>query len=215
MAQVTLQGIKRELKTKGYLTELRKNGYVPAVYYAHGEENIFLAVPENKLKHIVFSPETYLINLEIEGVGQKTCILKEFQLDPVTDKIVHVDFHGLKAGEKVNVEVMVHLIGTPIGVREGGIIQHSLHKIEIECLPTEIPEKIDVDISNLKIGDALHVKDLDLPSYRILTNPEATIITIVPPALHKEEAAGEGAAPTEQAEPEVIQKGKKTEEEEK
>ncbi|MEJ5304958.1 MAG: 50S ribosomal protein L25 [Ignavibacteria bacterium] len=215
MAQVTLQGIKRELKTKGYLTELRKNGYVPAVYYAHGEENIFLAVPENKLKHIVFSPETYLINLEIEGVGQKTCILKEFQLDPVTDKIVHVDFHGLKAGEKVNVEVMVHLIGTPIGVREGGIIQHSLHKIEIECLPTEIPEKIDVDISNLKIGDALHVKDLNLPSYRILTNPEATIITIVPPALHKEEAAGEGAAPTEQAEPEVIQKGKKTEEEEK
>lgn len=215
MAQVTLQGIKRELKTKGYLTELRKKGYVPAVYYAHGEENIFLAVPENKLKHIVFSPETYLINLEIEGVGQKTCILKEFQLDPVTDKIVHVDFHGLKAGEKVNVEVMVHLIGTPIGVREGGIIQHSLHKIEIECLPTEIPEKIDVDISNLKIGDALHVKDLNLPSYRILTNPEATIITIVPPALHKEEAAGEGAAPTEQAEPEVIQKGKKTEEEEK
>jgi Ribosomal protein L25 (general stress protein Ctc) len=71
MAQVTLQGIKRELKTKGYLTELRKKGYVPAVYYAHGEENLFLAVPKNKLKPLVFSPETYLIDLNIEGVGQK------------------------------------------------------------------------------------------------------------------------------------------------
>jgi large subunit ribosomal protein L25 len=214
MAQVTLQGIKRELKTKGYLTELRKKGYVPAVYYAHGEENLFLAVSENKLKPLVFSPETYLIDLNIEGVGQKTCIIKEFQLDPVTDEIVHVDFHGLKAGEKINVEVAVHLIGTPIGVREGGIIQHSLHKIEIECLPTEIPDKIDVDVTHLKIGDALHVKDLNLGQYRVLTNPEATIITIVPPTLHREEAVGEAAA-SEQAEPEVIQKGKKTEEEEK
>lgn len=212
MAQVTLTGIKRELKTKGYLTELRKKGYVPAVYYSHDEENLFLAVPENKLIHLVFSAETYLINLEIEGVGQKTCILKDYQLDPVTDKIVHVDFHGLKAGEKVNVEVAVHLVGTPIGVREGGIIQHSLHKIEIECLPNEIPDKIDVDVSNLKIGDTLHVSDLKLSVGRIITNPEATIITIIPPALHKEDVAGEEIS-TEPTEPEVIQKGKKTEEE--
>jgi large subunit ribosomal protein L25 len=213
MAQVTLQGIKRELKTKGYLTELRKKGYVPAVFYAHGEENLFIAVPNSKLKPLVFSSETYLINLDIEGIGQRSCILKEFQLDPVTDEIIHVDFHGLKAGEKINVEVAVHLVGTPIGVREGGIIQHSLHKVEIECLPTEIPDKIDVDVSNLKIGDALHVKDLNLASFRVLTNPDATIITIVPPALHKVEAELEGVAPTEQIEPEVIQKGKKTEEE--
>jgi len=215
MAQVNLQVIKRELKSKGYLNDLRRKGYVPAVYYAHGEENLFLAVPVSKLKPLVFSSETHLINLEIEGIGQRPCILKEFQLDPVTDEIIHVDFHGLKAGEKINVEVAIHLVGTPLGVREGGIIQHSLHKIEIECLPTEIPDKIDVDVSNLKIGDALHVKDLNLTSYRVLTNPESTIITIVPPALHKEVIAGEGIETPEQVEPEVIQKGKKTEEDEK
>ncbi len=215
MAEVILQGITRYLKTKGYLTELRKNGYVPAVYYAHGEENLFLAVPESKLKHVVFSPETYLINLEIEGIGKKTCILKDFQLDPVTDKILHVDFHGLKAGEKINVEVAIHLVGVPVGVREGGIIQHSLHKIELECLPDQIPDKVDVDVSNLKIGDSIHVKDLQIPNARIITNPESTIITIVPPALHREaEAAAPEAAGEQQAEPEVIQKGKKTEEEE-
>lgn len=214
MAEVTLQGIPRDLKTKGYLTELRKKGYVPAVYYAHGEENLFVAVPANKLKPIVFSPETYLINLEIEGVGKKTCILKEYQLDPVTDQILHVDFHGLKAGEKINVEVAIHLVGVPIGVREGGIIQHSLHKIELECLPDQIPDKVDVDISNLKIGDSIHVKDLQIPNARVLTNPESTIITIVPPALHREaEAAAPEATGGEQTEPEVIQKGKKTEEE--
>lgn len=214
MAEVTLQGITRELKTKGYLTELRKKGYVPAVYYAHGEENLYVAVPEKKLKSVVFSPETYLINLEIEGVGKKTCILKEFQLDPVTDQILHVDFHGLKAGERINVEVAIHLVGVPVGVREGGIIQHSLHKIELECLPDQIPDKIDVDVSNLKIGDSIHVKDLQIPNARVVTNPESTIITIVPPALHREtEAAAPGVTGQEQAEPEVIQKGKKTEEE--
>jgi large subunit ribosomal protein L25 len=141
--------------------------------------------------------------------------LKEFQLDPVTDEIIHVDFHGLKAGEKVNVEVAVHLVGTPLGVKEGGLLQHALHKIEIECLPTEIPEKIDVDVTNLKIGDSIHVKDLNLPNMKILSNPETTIVSVIHKAGHEvKEAAGE--APTiEQAEPEVIQKGKKTEEEEK
>lgn len=214
MAQISLKGIKRELKTKGYLTELRKSGYVPAVYYAPGEENIFLAVPENKIKPVVFSPETYLIELDIEGVGKKNCILKEFQLDPVTDKIIHVDFHGLVAGERVTVDVAVNLVGTPLGVREGGIIQHSLHKIEIECLPNEIPDKFDVDISHLKIGDSLHVKDIKLENVRILTNPEATIITIVPPTLHKEVTTEELEGKEEPAEPEVIKKGKQTKEEE-
>lgn len=212
MAQVTISGIKRELSTKGYLTKLRQKGYVPAVYYAHGEDNIFLAIPESKVKPIVFSSETYLINLEIEGVGTKSCILKEFQLDPVTDKIIHVDLHGLKAGEKITVEVAVHLVGTPIGVKEGGLLQHSLHKIEIECLPTEIPDKIDVDVSKLKIGDSIHVKDLNLSGVKVLTNPDTTIVTVIHKAIH--EAAPTEAAGTEQAEPEVIQKGKKTEEEE-
>lgn len=212
MAQVTLSGIKRELGPQSILTNLRSKGYIPAVYYAHGEENIYLAVPEAKLKPIIFSAETYLINLEIEGIGVKPCILKEFQLDPVTDKIIHVDFHGLKAGEKVTVEVAVHLVGTPIGVREGGLLQHSLHKIEVECMPTEIPDKIDVDVSKLKIGDSIHVKDLNIPNLRFISNPEATIVTVIHKALHKEVEAGE-VETKEQIEPEVIQKGKKTEEE--
>lgn len=215
MAQVTLSAIKRELSTQGYLTELRKKGYVPAVYYAHGEENIFLAVQEGKLKPLVFSAETYLVNLEIEGVGTKTCILKDFQLDPVTEKIVHVDFHGLRAGERITVEVAVHLVGSAIGVKEGGLIQHSLHKIEVECLPTEIPDKIDVDVSNLKIGDSIHVKDLKVPGIKFVTNPEATIVTVMHKALHKEVEVAAGVPASEKSEPEVIQKGKKTEEEEK
>lgn len=212
MSEITLQGIKRELKTKGYKNELRRKGMVPAVYYGHGEENIFLAIPEVKLRPLVFTSETHLISLEIEGLGKKTCILKDFQLDPVTEKIIHVDFQGLKADETVSVEVAIHLVGTPIGVKEGGIIQHSLHKLEIECLPSQIPDKIDVDISQLKIGDSLHVKDIHLENAKNVSKPDATIITIVPPAvLHEEAAPAEGAE--EKAEPEVIQKGKKTEEE--
>lgn len=213
MAELTLNVKRRQLNTKGYLTQLRREGFIPAVFYKHGEENQFISVSEQKLKPIIFSSETFLINLKIDDTEPQNCIIKEFQLDPVTSQILHADFHGLKAGEKVTINVAVHLIGSAIGVKDGGIIQHSLHKLHVECLPSQIPDKVDVDISQLKIGDSIHVKDLSIPNVRILSNMDATIVAIVPPTVHKETL--EVPLETEEAaEPEVIGKGKKAEEEE-
>jgi large subunit ribosomal protein L25 len=212
MAEVDLKGIQREVKTKGYVNDLRRNGYVPAVFYKQGEENKLLAVSELKLRPLIFSAETYLINLQIEQDQAEKCIIKEFQLDPVTEKILHVDFHGLKAGQRIALDIPVHLIGSAQGVKDGGIIQYILHKIHIECLPSMIPDKIDVDITKLKIGDSIHVRDLNFPDIKILSNLDSTIVSIVPPTVQKEITEVE-VAPTEAAEPEVISKGKKAEEE--
>ncbi len=212
MAEVALNGIRREVKSQGHINELRRKGYIPAVFYKHGEENKLLAVNELKIRPLIFSAETHLINLSIDDASPESCIIKEFQLDPLTDKIVHVDFYGLKAGEKITIDVVLHLTGSSQGVKDGGVVQHSLHKLHIECLPSQIPDKIDVNITNLKIGDSIHVRDLNIPDIRILSNLDSTVVAVVPPTVQKEVTEVE-VEPTEAAEPEVISKGKKTEEE--
>lgn len=215
MPEVTLECKSREKGKKSIITKLRQEGFVPGVFYKHGEENILFSAKEIKLKPLIFSDETFLVNLVIDNKPPEKCIIKEFQLDPVTDRILHVDMLGLKEGEKITVDVPVHLVGNAIGSKEGGIVQHSLHKVQVEVLPTQIPDRINIDISNLKIGDSIHVKDLKLENVRFLSNPEATIVAVVTPTVMKEKTPEEAAqeAAEEAKEPEVISKGKKTEEE--
>ncbi|MBM4175227.1 MAG: 50S ribosomal protein L25 [Ignavibacteria bacterium] len=212
MAEIALNGVRREVKSQGHINELRRQGFIPAVFYKHGEGNKLLAVNELKIRSLIFSAETHLINLSIDDSKPEACIIKEFQLDPLTEKILHVDFHGLKAGEKITIDVTLHLIGSAQGVKDGGVIQHSMHKLHLECLPSQIPDKIDVDISSLKIGDSIHVRDLNIPNIKILSNMGSTVVAVVPPTVQKEAAEVE-TIEEEAAEPEVISKGKKTEEE--
>lgn len=213
MAEITIEAIRRKVGTKGSVNQLRRDGYVPGIFYKHTEENIPLAIKYIKLKPVIFSAETYLINLKLPELPEQKCVLKEFQLDPVTNEIVHFDLMGLREGEKIVVDVAVHIVGTAIGVRDGGIVQHSLHKLQLECLPTEIPDKIDIDVTKLKIGDSIHVRDLKMENFRFLSSQDATIVAIVPPTVHKEVTPTAVEAEPTAAEPEVISKGKKTEEE--
>ncbi len=119
---------------------------------------------------------------------------------------------GLQVGEKIQFEVPVLLKGTAIGVKEGGIVQHFAHKLEVECLPTDIPEHIEVDVTNLRIGDSIHVSDLSVPGIEFITNADALVVSVTHPRAEKEELpAAEGETPSE---PEVIGKGKPKEAEE-
>lgn len=215
MPETTLEGKLRTKGKKSIITELRSKGLVPGVFYKHGEKNKLFSTKEIKLKQLIFSDETFLVNLAIEDQQVEKCIIKEFQLDPVTSQIIHVDMIGLKEGEKIAVNIPVHLVGNAVGIKEGGIVQHSLHKIQIEVLPTQIPERINVDITHLKIGDSIHVKDLKLENVKFLSNPEATIAAVVTPTVLKEKTPDELAAEAgaTSKEPEIITKGKKTEEE--
>ncbi|MCC7159035.1 MAG: 50S ribosomal protein L25 [Ignavibacteria bacterium] len=215
MATMNLSAQKREDLGNSTTKTARKKGFIPGVFYFKDAPSVAISVKETSLNPFVFTSEVRIINLQIEGADKPyNCILKEVQFDPVSDKPIHFDLLGILENEKIKVEVPLKLVGAPVGVRDGGVVQHNLHSLEVECLPAYIPSHIDVMIADLKIGDSVHVSDLKIENVEILFDPNATIVSCVPPAVEKapetEAVEGEAAA----AEPEVIAKGKKDEEEE-
>lgn len=212
MEKVVLEAKKRTQINKASRSALRKEGRVPAVFYSKHHEPMSIDVSERALHPLVFTSKTHLIALNLEGQEDLECIIKDVQFDPVTEKIVHVDLLGLKKGEKIQIEVPVQLVGTPIGIKEGGILQHTLHKLEIECLPINIPEHIEINVTDLKLGSAIHIAELKFENLEILNSPDSIVASVVHPKIEKEETpATEGE---EAKEPEVIAKGKAEEKEE-
>ncbi len=216
MAEIILKAERRTEFKKSISNQMRKSGIIPGIYYSYGEEPIPIKASELALRPLVFTSESNIVSLQIEGEKKPlSCILKDTQFEPVTGRIIHFDLIGLKEGEMINIEVSIILKGNAIGVKEGGIVQHNLHKLEIKCLPQNIPPHIDVDITNLGIGDSIKVSDIKIEGIEILNDENASIVSVVPPTVEakpEEAATTEGEAP---AEPEVISKGKKEEAEEK
>ncbi|MFZ2324484.1 MAG: 50S ribosomal protein L25 [Ignavibacteriaceae bacterium] len=211
MEKVVLEAKKRTKIDKASRSALRKEGRVPAIYYSKHHDPLAIDLSERALHPLVFTSKTHLISLSLDGQEDLDCIIKDVQFDPVTEKIVHIDLLGLKKGEKIQIEVPVQLIGTAVGIKEGGILQHTLHKIEIECLPVDIPEHIEIDVTTLKLGDSIHIGDLKFNEFNILNSAEAIVASVTHPKAEKEAAPAEGE---ETKEPEVITKGKAQEEEE-
>lgn len=218
MEKVILEAKIREETGKTKAKKLRKSGLIPAVVYKGGKESVNIKLKQEDLFHALHTSagENVLITLKVEGekkARSRTCLLKEIQKDPVKDDIIHVDLNEISLTEKIKVKIPVHSHGEPEGVvTDGGVLDHALWEIEIECLPTDIPEKITVEVAPMKIGDTVYIKDLEVPpGVKILNDPELTVLSVVPPA--KEEVAPEVAPEEEAQEPEVIAKGKKEEEE--
>ncbi len=212
MSEINLKAEKRSDFKKSTSRQLRKSGFVPGVYYIHGGDNIAIKAPELSLRPVVSTTESRVINLDIEGEVRQ-CILKDVQFDPITSKLIHFDLLGLKEGEKIKVEVPVKLNGNPVGIKEGGLLQFIMHKLEVHCLPQHLPSHIDLDISGLGISNSIKVADVKLENIEFLNEEHTVIVSVVPPTVVAETApaAAEGEAP---AEPEVISKGKKEEESE-
>ena len=211
MSELILKAEKRSGFKRSTSRQMRKAGYVPGVYYINGGENIAIKATELSLRPVVFTDESHVINLEVEGEANTfSCILKATQFDPITSRLIHFDLLGLKAGEMINLEIPIALIGNAPGVKDGGILQHVLHKVEVKCLPQNIPSHIEIGIDKLMIGDAIKVGDIKIDNVEILNEANATVVSVVPPTAA---AATEEAAHTEEgtAEPEVITKGKKEE----
>jgi len=181
MAEVNIISKKREKTTKGAVNQLRKAGNVPGVLYSNEIETpINFVTSELALRPVVYTKEMHLVNLKIDDKEYK-CILKDTQFDPLTDKLIHVDFQAIKVGQEIQVQVPIKLEGQAIGVRNGGRLQQHLYKLDIECLPKDIPDIFPLDISELKISEALHVKDLSLGNIKILNNEDALIVAIIAP----------------------------------
>lgn len=217
MAEVTLKAQKREISTKGAINQLRKNGKVPGVFYIKGNEGIPIVVEENDINHLVFTSESHLIQLKIDGDTEEMheSILKEVQFDPVTDKVVHFDLRGITRGEVIELEIPLMLKGTAVGVKEGGVLQQVLHKLQIECLPRHIPAHLEYDVTNLKFGESITVADLNFENVTILNDDKSVVLSIVAPKIVEEEKPEEELTgeESEVEEPEVIKKGKSGEKE--
>ncbi len=218
METVTLEANERKDTSKASRNRLRREGRVPGVFYSRHSDTIPVDVLEKKIHPLVYTAKAHLISLKIQGQEELECIIKDIQFDPVTDEIIHFDLLGLTRGEKIQLEVPVQLLGNPIGVKEGGLLQHILHKLEVECLPRHIPEHIAIEISELTIGDSVHVSDLSVENVILLNSGDAIVVAVGHQKVQEEEVevTEELAEEEEAVEPEVIGKGKpEAEEEEK
>ena len=214
MSEITLTAEIRKSVGKR-VTATRKAGKVPGIYYGHGQQNIPVSMPALTLTPLYSTSEAHVINLKLDDGSAHLCVLRDVQLDPITEKPVHFDLFGLNENESLTIEIPVKLTGgIPKGVLEGGILQQILHKLEVSCLPKYIPDHIEINVENLAINHSVHVKDLTLPNVTIMENATSTIVAVVPPVVVKEPEPATAVVPTAEAlaEPEVISKGKKDEE---
>src|SRR5437016_7172961 len=215
MAQtVTLSATAREKTGKGAARQARFQKQVPAVIYGHGRTTQTLMVDALALEKALagIEPESTLIELTVDGKKSRT-LIREIQRHPLRPDIIHVDFYEIQAHEKITLKIPVHLVGVPDGVRNaGGVLDQVTREVEIEVLPEHIPDRVELDVSALVIGHSLHARDLSIPNATLLTLPDLTIATVVPPRA--EEVAAPAAATTEVAEPELIRKVREEEGEE-
>jgi large subunit ribosomal protein L25 len=214
MAQVvSLVAEPRTQTGKGPARQARLQHKVPAVVYGHGRPTQPLIVDAQALEHALtgVDPASTLIELTVDGKKLKA-LIREIQRHPIRPDIIHVDFYEIHAEEKVTLKVPVHLVGAPDGVRNaGGVLDQVTREVEIEVLPEHIPDRVELDVTALMIGNSLHVRDLTIPNAKILTHDDLTICTVVPPRA-EEVAAPTPEAAAEVAEPELIRKPREEEE---
>lgn len=218
MAQIQLKVQSREAGTKGQRKILREDGIVPGIVYGVGKKPFMVQVVEKEIRKVFkdASSENIIFTMTIEnapkGEAQRTVIVKDIQRDPLVHRWMHVDFQEISLTEKLRTVVQVIPIGTAIGVaQQGGTLDRVLREVEVECLPTDIPEKIEVDITELTIGKSVYVKDLVAPAnVKILNDANLPVLSVSAPQAELEAVKPEAGAA---AEPEVITAKKPTAEE--
>ncbi len=214
MSEVVLNATVRTQTGKD-AHKLRYEEKIPGIYYSRGEENINITATPLAMKPLIYTTSTHLVNLKLDNGVTKTCILRDVQFDPITDRPVHFDLQGVKDNEELTVQVPVILNGSPKGVKDGGTLQFIMHKVRVSCLPKYIPEHIELNVAELGMNDSIHIRDIKIENVKVLDNESAAVVAVVPPTVVKDEAAVPGAPEAAVAgaaassEPEVIAKGKK------
>ena len=185
--------------------KLRTQGYIPAVLYSHGVSQAIMVEKKNFFKifkgHI---SENLLIDLQFNDQSSSPvkAFIKDYQRHPITDEILHLDFFKVTMTETITTKAPIEIIGSSIGVKQGGILEIIEREIEVECLPTDLPEKVQIDVTNLAMGQSIHVKDIILPKgVQILSSPESVIVAVLAP--HK--ATEEVVQPAEEQPQETVE----------
>lgn len=212
MEEIILEAQIREEIGKNKVKAMKGQGFIPAVVYSEGKEAIAVKLSRHDFLYLIHHQrlENAIITLKIKDDKKKngrSCMIKEMQHDPVKGDIVHLDLNEISLTKAIKVNVPVATTGESIGVKsDGGAIEHIMWEIEIECLPTAIPKNIEVDISALKIGDSIHIKDIKFPAdIKVLSDQEAVVLSIASPMKEEVAVPVEGE---EKLEPEVIKEKK-------
>lgn len=216
MALVELAAQLRMQKGRGAARRIRREGLLPGIVYSAGEEGVKIAIEARRFDKILRDAAggTVLIDLKVSGDKERSrkVLIKEVQRDPATSRPLHVDLLNISMGKVVQLVIPVHLTGVPEGVKnEGGFVDHVLREVEVECLPAEIPETIEMDVTGLHVGDSLHAADIQQEGIRLLTPPDRVIVAVHGQTISitpEEEAAAlaeaeEGAAAEEPAKEEA------------
>jgi large subunit ribosomal protein L25 len=210
MQQIELEVLLRNEKGKGAAHRIRREGRIPAVLYGRGMETYSLTLNPAELEKILTSGarENTLIGLKIRGagsekIGHKVVMLKDLQVHPLQRTYLHADFCAVAMDEKIEVEVPIRLTGKAEGVKSGGILEQPRREVRIRCLPSDIPEFIEVDVSGLKIGDSLHVQDVPSSAKcEVVAETNFTVASVTPPIS---EAKYEEIVAAAEAEKEIVQ----------
>ena len=188
MRQVELVARKRNVFGKGAARNLRRAGIIPGVLYGRDQDTMSVQINEQTFKKFLrANGENMLIDLNIDEYGTEPVLIKELQRHPVKRSLVHADFIRISLDESVTAPVPITLVGSPPGVQEGGVLTFLLRQISVTCLPLLIPEEIQVDISEMNIGDTIRVADLALDEeIENLEDPQSYIVSVVPPIVEAE-----------------------------
>jgi len=218
MAEVSLEVSRREGIGKGVAKKLRRDGNVPAVVYGGHREPVAITVDRKSVSELIQKSEHGIRSvflLKMAGTDQQRhAMIKEVTIDPISRKMLHIDFVRVLMDEVVKVTVPVHITGLAIGVKEGGLLDFQVREVHVECLPNAIPDSIEVDATPLGVHDYYRVKDLKLPEgVKILDDPERVVVGVTVARAEVSETAVVDEAAV--AEPEVIKKGKPEDEKEK
>ena len=206
MEQKTLNAESRGRLGKGESGRLRRRGRIPAVVYGH-REPLAVSIDEHefdtKFQHI---SESTIIRLQV-GDQEREVLIRDFQEDAINGRVTHVDFYEVDKNRILRTNVSVQLVGAPVGVKEGGLLEHFVHEVEVECLPAQLPEKIVLDVNELRLGHSLHVRELPpVEGVRFLNSPEQVVCAVVHKRMEVEKPV-EAAAPVEGEEAAATEEG--------
>ena len=210
MENTKLIAKKRDMRGSSNARRLRKGGSLPCVVYGEGKEAIAVQIETHAFEQLLHhhASETMITDIALEGAGDIQVLVKAVQRHPVTGDVIHVDLLKIVEGQVIQVDILLELIGEAVGVKEGGVIEQVMHSIAIECLPQDLVESFNVDVSEMEIGDTVHISDLNLGSkYRALVEEDAIVASVAEPRVEEEPEEGV-AEEAEGVEPEVISEKK-------
>ncbi len=204
MATVKLKGLSRSEIGKQAAKRVRAEGRIPAVLYGEDQENVSLSIDAHDLRVALSTPSgrNVIIQLGMDGGdGVTRAVIRQMDRDLVTREVLHLDLQRISENKPVIMHVPVTLLGESLAVKEGrGILDHTMRELEVKCLPKDIPERVEIDISGLEVKHSIHVRELEVADVEILDHPDRPVVEILQPTIYAEETEAEEAAAAEAAE---------------